>query len=199
MSSPPDLSLGLPDPADTGVRDPGRGGAGHDTPRPARSGASRHPARVAFGAIARFAAAVIAIALLALPLWLAVSAEYRPAVVRLSAAMVIAAIAGRIIGAARRHIEAQPPSALDRAARPTPAEASVPREYRDLAEELHYGRMSHGYWTRVLEPRLAALAARLPGALPLAIPPRSAPRRLLRLGPSLAALRAAVGRLEGRQ
>jgi len=198
VSSPPDLSLGLPDPADTGVRDPGRG-PGHGAPRPARAGAPRHPARAALGVLARCAAAVIAIALLALPLWLAVSAEHRPVVVRLAAALVIAAIAGRIIGAARRQIEGQPPSALDRAASPTAAEASIPREYRDLAEEIHYGRMSHGYWIRVLEPRLAALAARLPGALPLAVPPRSAPRRLLRLGPSLAALRAAVARLEGRQ
>ncbi len=197
MSSLPDLSLGVPDPTATGVRDAGPGAGA--APGPAGPGTPRHPARAALGAFVRSAAVVVAIALLALPLWLAVSAEYRPAVVRLAAALVIAAFAARIIGAARRHIEAQPPSALDRAARPVPVEASIPREYRDLAEELHYGRLSHGYWTRVLEPRLAALAARLPGALPLTVLPRTAPRRLLRLGPSLAALRAAVARLEGRQ
>ena len=51
----------------------------------------------------------------------------------------------------------------------------------------------------MLEPRLAALAARLPGAQPVATPPRSAPRRLLGLGPGLPALRGAIERLERRR
>ena len=156
-------------------------------------------ARAALGVAARAIAAVMGIALLALPVWLAVDPIHRPAVVRLAAAMVIAVTAVRILGTVRARLEAQPPSALDRAARLMPTEASIPREYRDLAEELHYARTSFGYWTRVLEPRLAALAARLPGALPAVPAPRSAARRLLRLGPGLGALRAAVGRLEGRQ
>lgn len=199
MSSPPDLSLGIPGRGETGIVDFALGGPGHDAPRPVRSGRPRPPALAALAVVARFAAAVVAIALLALPLWLAVSPEHRPVVVRLASAVVIAALAARIIAAARRHLEAQTPSALDRAARPAPSEASIPREYRDIAEELHYGRTSHGYWTRVLEPRLAALAARLPGASPVTVPPRSAPRRLLRLGPSLGALRGAIARLEMRQ
>jgi len=192
-----------PDPSDVSLREAplgssARASAAVPVAAPG-SEAARSPARVAIRVLFRGAGIVAGVAVFALPLWFVAGAEYRPVILRLAAAAVLAIASLRILGDARRRIAEQPPSALDRAARTGPAEASIPREYRDAAEELHYARSSHGYWTRVLEPRLAALAARLPGAQPVAPPVRSAPRRLLGLGPGLPALRGVIERLERRR
>ena len=192
-----------PDPTDIALREAPLGSAARDSAAvPAatpESDARRSPARVAIRVLARGAGIVASVCVLAVPLWIVAGAEYRPAILRLAAAAVLGITALRILGDARRRVAEQAPSALDRAARPAPIEASIPREYRDVAEELHFARSSNGYWSRVLEPRLAALAARLPGAEPVAMAPRSAPRRLLGLGPSLSALRGAIERLERRR
>jgi hypothetical protein len=192
-----------PDPTDIALREAPLGSAARQSavvPTAApESDARRSPARVALRVLVRGAGIVAGVCVLALPLWIVAGAEYRPVILRMGAAAVLAIAALRILGDARRRIAEQAPSALDRAARPALPEASIPREYRDVAEELHFGRSSHGYWTRVLEPRLAALAARLPGAEPVGTPRRSRPRRLLGLGPDLRALRGAIERLERRR
>jgi hypothetical protein len=192
-----------PDPADIALREAPLGSAARDSAAvPAATPASdaqQSPARVALRLLARGGGIIAGVSVLAMPLWIVAGVEYRPVILRLGAAAVLGIAAVRILGDARRRVAQQAPSALDRAARPAPAEASIPREYRDVAEELHFGRSSNGYWARVLEPRLAALAARLPGAQPVETPPRSAPRRLLGLGPSLGVLRGAIERLERRR
>ena len=192
-----------PDPTDIALREAPLGSAARAAAAvPAatpESDARRSPARVALRVLGRGAGIVAGVGVLAMPLWIVAGAEYRPVILRLAAAAVLGIAALRSLGDARRRVAEQPPSELDRAARPAPVEASIPREYRDVAEELHFARASNGYWTRVLEPRLAALAARLPGAQPVATPPRSAPRRLLGRGPGLPTLRGVIERLERRR
>jgi hypothetical protein len=136
--------------------------------------------------------------LIALPLWFAAAPAWRPAVVRLAAAAVLAVALARVLGAARRRVTAQAPSAFDRATVSARDEPSVPGEFRELIEEIRFGRATEGYWSRVLQPRLASLAARLPAGPPLPEPPPARWRRLLKLGPSLAAIRDLIKRLEER-
>ena len=192
-----------PDPTDVELREAPLGSAARSSAVvPAaglRSTAPRRPLRAAVRLALSGAAAVAGVSVFALPMWVMAGAEYRPTILRLAVAAVLTIAAGRILGAARRRVAEQPPSSFDRAARAGLPGASIPREYQEVAEELHFARADHGYWTRVLEPRLGALAARLPGAEPVAMPARSRPRRLLRLGPSLAALRGAIERLERRR
>jgi len=136
--------------------------------------------------------------LLALPLWYAVDPARRPMVVRAAAGAVLAIALAQVLGAARRRVAAQPPSPFDRATAPFRDEPSLPRDFRELHEEVRFGRASQGYWTRVLRPRLDSLGQRLPAGPALPEPPLSGWRRRLGLGPTLAALRDLLARLEAR-
>jgi hypothetical protein len=138
-----------------------------------------------FAAIAVRCAALAGVVLLAsVPVYVYVEAPWRPAVVRLAAALVLgvallqlrAAVAGRLAQS----------SALDEArSRPEPS-PSVPLRFLELIDDLRAARRSRRHFERSLWPRLAALATR-----PLAPPPARAGR-----GPSLAALRDLIARIE---
>ena len=148
--------------------------------------------------LAGYAVLGVLVGLMALPLWFSAAPAWRPALVRLAAAAVLAVALAQMLGAARRRVAAQPPSAFDRATVVGRDEPDVPGEFRELIEEIRFGRATEGYWSRVLQPRLASLAARLPAGPPLPEPPPSRWRRLLKLGPSLATIRDLVARLEAR-
>lgn len=136
--------------------------------------------------------------LMALPLWVSAAPAWRPTVVRLAAGGVLAVALARALGAVRRRVAAQPLSAFDRATEAVHDEPSVPEDLRDLIEEIRFARATQGYWSRVLQPRLTALAARLPAGSPLPEPPPSRWRQLLGRGPGLAAIRDLIARLEER-
>ena len=156
----------------------------------------------ASGQVARLVVGYVAlsagVALVALPVAYAADPAFRPVVVRLAVALVLAVALGQLVTAARRWVDGQsPPPARDRraAAHPEPA---LDRQFLELLDGVRYSRASETYWRRVLWPRLIALAERLPPGPALVEPGRSRMRRLLRRGPALPALRALVSRLEER-
>jgi len=148
--------------------------------------------------LAGYAALGALVWLLALPLWFTAAPAWKPAVVRLAATAVLAVALARALGAARRRVADQPPSAFERATAFARDEPSVPDECRELIEEIRFGRASQGYWSRVLQPRLTALAGRLPAGPPLPEPPQSRWRQIIGRGPGLAAIRDLIARLEER-
>jgi hypothetical protein len=155
--------------------------------------------RRALRVLGGYAAFGTLVSLAALPIVLAAQPANRPFVVRLAASLVLAVALGHIRGAARRAVDAEPPSAFDQALRRRRVERpDLDRQLRELLDDVRFGPASQRYWSRVAWPRLTALAERLPGRPLLVEPPRSRLSRLLGRGPSLAALRDVVARLEQR-
>ena len=155
--------------------------------------------RQALRLLAGYATLGTLVGLGALPLVVAAEPANRPLVIRLAATLVLAVALAHLRGAARRAVDAEPPSAFDQALRPRrPERPEVDRRFRELLDDVRFGPASERYWSRVAWPRLCKLAERLPGRPLLVEPPRSRLRRLLGRGPSLAALRDLVARLEGR-
>src|SRR5262245_1724353 len=144
----PALVDSAPDPTDIALREAPLGSATRSdavVPAAGPRATPPGPIRAAVGVALRGAGIVVGVSAGAMPFGSRAGAEYRPVILRLAAAGVLAIAAGRILGAARRRMADQPPSSFDRAARPAFSEASIPREYRDVAEELHFARGSHGY------------------------------------------------------
>ena len=132
------------------------------------------------------------------PLSAALSPEQRPVALRLAAAVVLGVILVDAIRLLHERLEAQPPSRLDALRGAAEPPSDVDRHLRNLRDEMRAAAASDRYFHRVFWPRLHELAQRLPDPPALAVPPRSIARRLLRLGPAPAALRALVGRLAER-
>ena len=148
------------------------------------------------GGYAAFAALV---GLATLPIAISADPANRPFVIRLAAGVFLAVVLAHIRSAAGRAIEMEPPSPFDRALAPARAEKiPIDRQFRELLDDMRFGPASQRYWTRVAWPRFCALAERLPGQPQLVEPGRPRWRRLLGRGPSLAALRDLVTRLEQR-
>jgi len=154
--------------------------------------------RPALRLLAGYAALATLVGLGALPIAMASDPANRPLVIRLAASLVLAVALLHIRSAARQAVAEEPPSAFDRALRRRPAERpEVDRQFRELLDDVRFGSASQRYWSRVAWPRLSGLAERLPDRPLLTEPPRSRLRRLLGRGPTLAALRDLVARLEG--
>ena len=144
-----------------------------------------------------YAALATLVGLAALPIAISADPTNRPFVIRLAVGAFLAVVLAHIRGAAGRAVDMEPPSAFDRALSPARAEkVPIDRQFRELLDDVRFGPASQRYWTRVAWPRLCALAERLPGRPQIVEPPRSRFRRLLGRGPSLAAVRAVVTRLE---
>jgi hypothetical protein len=155
----------------------------------------RHTLRL----LAGYAAFATLVGLGALPLVLAAEPANRPFVIRLAASLLLAVALLHIHSTARHAVDAQPPSAFDQALRRKRAERpDIDRQLRELLDDVRFGPASQRYWSRVAWPRLCGLAEQLPGRPLLVEPPRSRLRRLLGRGPSLAAVRDLVARLESR-
>lgn len=155
--------------------------------------------RRALRLLAGYAAFGTLVGLAALPIVLAAQPANRSFVIRLAASLFLAVALAHIRSVARQAVDAEPPSGFDQALRRRrAAKPDIDRQLRELLDDVRFGPASQRYWSRVAWPRLCGLAERLPGRPPLAEPPRSRLRRLLGWGPSLAALRDLVARLEGR-
>lgn len=138
-----------------------------------------------FAAIAiRCVALAGAVLLASVPVYVFVEAPWRPVVVRLAAALVLAVALLQLRGAVAGRLART--SALDEARARPEAPPSVPLRFLELIEDLRAARRSRRHFERSLWPRLTALASR-----PL-VPPRVRPGR----GPSLAALRELIARIE---
>lgn len=157
---------------------------------------SRPVLRVLLG----YVALATLVGLAALPIAVSADPANRPFVIRLAVGVLLAVILLHIRGAAGRAVDMEPPSAFDRALRPSRAEKiPIDRVFRELLDDVRFGPASHRYWSRVAWPRLRALAARLPESPQIAEPARSRIRRLLGRGPSFAQVRDLVSRLEERR
>jgi hypothetical protein len=146
-----------------------------------------------------YAALATLVGLAALPIAISTEPASRPLVIRLAVGVFLAVVLAHIRGAAGRAVDLEPRSAFDRALQPVRAEKiPVDRQFRELLDDVRFGPASQRYWSRVAWPRLCALAERLPGRPQLVEPARTRLRRLLGRGPSLAAVRDLVTRLEQR-
>jgi len=157
-------------------------------------GASGQVARIIVG----YTALGAGVSLVALPVGYAADPAFRPVVVRLAVALVLAVALGQLLTAALRWVDAQSPPPARQAAEAHP-EPALDRQFLELLDGVRSSRASETYWRRVLWPRLTALAERLPPGPALVEPGRSRMRRLLGRGPALSALRALVSRLEERR
>jgi hypothetical protein len=120
----------------------------------------------------------------------------KPLVVRLAVAVLLGVALLHVGREVQARLRPAAPSPFERARRPRPPEPELAPLFLKLRDELRYSQASQGYFEHILWRRLAALAARRPGAPAPAPPPRPAWRRLLKRGPSLAALRALMARIE---
>jgi hypothetical protein len=155
--------------------------------------------RRALRVLAGYTVLATLVALGALPIVLATVPANRQLVIRLAASLVLAVALVHIRSVARQAVDEEPPSVFDRALRRRPAEKpDLDRHFGELLDDVRFGPASQRYWSRVAWPRLTGLAERLPGRPLLVEPPRSRLRRMLGRGPSLAAVRDLVARLERR-
>ena len=146
-----------------------------------------------------YAALVTLVGLATLPIAVAAAPANRPMVIRLAAGVLLAIILVDVRGAARGMLEEDPSSPRERLGWRRPdARPNIDRQFTELLDDVRFGPASQRYWSRVAWPRLCALADRLPGRPLLVEPTRSRLRRWLGLGPSLAAVRDVVARLEDR-
>ena len=146
-----------------------------------------------------YATLLTLVGLAALPIAVAAAPVNRPMVIRLAAAVVLAIVLVDIRGGARAALDEDPSSPRGRLGWRRPAaRPSIDRQFTELLDDVRFGPASQRYWSRVAWPRLCALADRLPGRPLLVEPGRSRPRRWLGRGPSLAAVRDVVARLEDR-
>jgi hypothetical protein len=132
---------------------------------------------------------VVALALaIAIPTYLKLDPSWRPLLVRLACAAVVAIGCSRLIGAARRARAGDPLSPLDAPPRRAPVPLLSER-YLRLRDDIVFGSHRRGYFDVFLWPRLRKLGA---------VDPPPAERGRTRRGPSLAALSRVITDLETR-
>jgi hypothetical protein len=136
------------------------------------------------------------LALAATPAYYYAEPPTKPLVVRLAVSILLGSALLHVGREVRDRIRPDAPSSFERAGRPRQPEPELAPLFVKLRDELAFSRRSQGYFAHVLWPRLLALAARQPGPPALESPPRPAWRRLLKWGPSLAALRNVITRIE---
>lgn len=142
------------------------------------------------------AAYVVLLAVLltaAIPIYLATAPAHRPAVIRLAAAVVLAVATLHALHVVRGRVEAQVPSAFERALEVSPVEPALDARFLTLQDELRFGARSQRYFHRTVWPQLAELATRL-RRKPLDEPTG---RRFGR-GPALTRIAQLIDRLEER-
>jgi hypothetical protein len=138
------------------------------------------------------------LALAGTPAYYYVEPADKPAIVRLCVAGLLGVGLLHLWRIMRARIEAQEPSAFERALRPVRPEPWWAPLFVKLRDELWHSRASQSYFEDVLWPRILMLAAGLPhdqSAAPMGMPAR---RRVPWRGPSLAVLRRMITALEER-
>jgi hypothetical protein len=130
------------------------------------------------------------LALAAIPIYLAVDAQWRSLLVRLVCAVAVTVASFRVVRSVRRAAADHPPSPADAPPEPPPP-AILDEAFMRRRDELTYSVRSRRYFDAVLWPRLLALAGRQ-----LSAPP---PRPWLsRLGPPRAMIERLIAEIEGR-
>jgi hypothetical protein len=148
------------------------------------------PARWSGRRLAGGAIVAALLALVALPVYLLVLPSWRPAVVRLSCAVVVAFGCVHARRWAREVLAADVISPFDGPPAPPPAAVLDPG-FRKLRDDLIASTRSRRYFDVILWPRLAALGG---AELPRPAERRGASRR----GPSLRVLEGIIARIERR-
>jgi len=148
-----------------------------------------------FSGPAAFAGLVV---LVTVPISIAFDPAMRPALIRVAAALILGVTLIRLSREVGVRFEAQPRSAFEAALSPVKTPPSVDQRFLDLRDEIRLAAVSDRFFRRALWPRLLTLADRLPHHPVLVPPARSRGRRLLRLGPPVAALRDVIADLEER-
>jgi hypothetical protein len=128
--------------------------------------------------------------LVAIPVYLVLKPSWRPAVVRLACALIVAAGCVQARRRVRQSIGEHAPSALDTPPPPSPA-PEMDQHFIRARDDIALSTRSRPYFDRVLWPRLLALAG---GNLE----PPAGRRWIRRRGPSPAALAKLIAEVERR-
>lgn len=131
------------------------------------------------------------IVLAAMPLYLSLDAAWRPLIVRLACAGLVAVACARVLRGLGRAVESDTVSPLDAPPPPVP-EPELDSRFVRLRDEVVFSTRSRRYFDAILWPRLTGLAG--------ADLPRPPERRGLRRrrGPSLAVLEDLIAGIERR-
>ena len=132
------------------------------------------------------------------PVYFYADPSHRPTVVLLGGALFLGVALIHLRNLARECLEAQPPSAFETALHRAPPEPRVAPLFVKLQNEIRFSIKSQQYFEQVLWPRILHLLAARTGQQLAAAPVMPGGRRLLRRGPSPAALRDLIAELEER-
>jgi hypothetical protein len=143
--------------------------------------------------IAAYAVLLAVLLTATIPIYLATQPAWRPTVIRLAASVVLAVATLHALHVVRIRLDAQGPSAFERALEVRPVEAALDARFLALQDELRFGARSQGYFHHIVWPQLAELATRL-RRKPLDEPDG----RSFGRGPSLARISHLIDRLEER-
>jgi len=128
--------------------------------------------------------------LAAIPLYLSLDSVWRPLIVRLACAVLVAMGCLRVLRGVGRAMETHTISPLDTPP-PTPPPPELDSRFLRLRDELIFSTRSRRYFDAILWPRLCALAG-----TDLPQPPER--RGVRRRGPALATLEDLIARIERR-
>lgn len=148
------------------------------------------------GIVAGYAALAALLGLAGTPAYAYAQPATRPLVVRLAVGILLGVALLHVGREVRDRLRPAARSPFERARRLRRPAPELPPVFRKLRDEFTFSQASQGYFAHILWPRLLALAERRAAAPALDGPPRPAWRRLLRRGPSLAALRTVITRIE---
>jgi hypothetical protein len=149
------------------------------------------------GLVAGYVALAGVVALAATPAYYYADPAGRSGVVRLALCVVLGVALLHLRRPVRARLDAQAPSAFERALERPRLRPELAPQFVKLREELQNSTASQAYFRHVLWPRLQGLAARRAGGASPA-PDMPPGRRWLRRGPSLATLRKVIETLEER-
>jgi hypothetical protein len=130
------------------------------------------------------------VALAVIPVYLSLTPAWRPLVVRLAAAAIVAAVCLRVVRRVGATLDADAGSPFDTPP-PAPPEPELDSRFLRLRDEVVFSVRSRRYFDAILWPRLRALAS-----TDLPRPPERPGFR--RRGPSLATLEDLIARIERR-
>jgi hypothetical protein len=150
------------------------------------------------GIVTGYAVLVGLLLLAGTPAYFYADSSAKPLVVRLAVGVVLAVALFHVRGEILARIRPDAPSRFERARRLPRPEPELAPLFVKLRDALWFSRASQGYFEHILWPQLVALIAGRAGQASLRGRPRPAWRRLLGRGPSLAALRTLITRIEER-
>jgi hypothetical protein len=156
----------------------------------------RPPERRRWHGVAGYALFLVCVCIGLAPVYVYVEATYRAAVVRAGAVLVLWVALTRLRRAVRRHTEGQPPSAFEGALNRSLIEPHMAPIFVKLRDEVRVSTSDQEYFENTLWLRMQRMIARRDRPAGRVGPAMPSGRRWLRRGPSLAALRDLITRME---